>query len=353
MHHIILDARINGTPAKLVLDTGSSMCALDSDWASALGLESGKSAQAVGTDSLNISLATMDSLELGPDVVLRNVPAALGPLREVSERFGRVIHGTVGWPLFMQYVVEIDYASRVILLHDPSTFAYHGTGERIPLDLSKRVPVLRAEFVAGGETIPVRLLLDLGTGGYAAILTKPFVDQHAESLGAGQCVERALGAGMGGSVHGRVTALNALRLGSLNVPNPYVAVPETDRGFFGVTWVDGTLGAPVMSRTRLILDYPRHEVIIEPVTAMDAPFAIDQSGLSFRADGADLDTVVIAEVVDGSPAARAGIAVGDVLRSVNGRAISGASIDWVAEVLTQAGATHSLRVEREVPLALR
>jgi S1-C subfamily serine protease len=57
--------------------------------------------------------------------------------------------------------------------------------------------------------------------------------------------------------------------------------------------------------------------------------------------------------VDGSPAARAGIAVGDVLRSVNGRAISGASIDWVAEVLTQAGATHSLRVEREVPLALR
>jgi len=42
-----------------------------------------------------------------------------------------------------------------------------------------------------------------------------------------------------------------------------------------------------------------------------------------------------------------------VLRSVNGRAISGASIDWVAEVLTQAGATHSLRVEREVPLALR
>lgn len=352
-NHIILDARINGAPATLALDTGSSMCSLDREWATALGLEPGQPANAVGTDSVSISLATMDSLVLGPDVGLRNVPAALVPLRDVSATLGQVIHGTVGWPLFMQYVVEIDYAARVVLLHDPSTFAYHGAGERIPVDLSRRVPVLRAEFVANGTNIPVRLLLDLGTGGYASVLTKPFVDRHVESLTAGPCTERLLGAGVGGSVHGRVTALSALHLGSLQVPNPYVAVPANDRGFFGATWVDGTLGAPVLSRTRLILDYAHHEVIIEPVTAMDAPFPFDKSGLSFRADGPNLDTVVIDEVAAGSPAARAGIAVGDVLRSVNGHSISGASIDWVAEVLTQAGAIHSLRVEHEVPLSLQ
>jgi hypothetical protein len=294
----------------------------------------------------------MDSLVLGDTVELRNEPAALVPLRDVSARHGQVVHGTVGFGFFMRYVVEIDYASRVLRLHDPATFAYDGAGERIPVDLSMRVPILQAELVANGTVIPTRLLLDLGTGGYASVLTKPFVDRHAESLMAGPCVERLLGTGVGGSAHGLVTVLGEMRLGNLRVPKPYVAIPADARGFFGVTWVDGTLGAPVLSRTRLILDYAHHEVIIEPVTALDAPFSIDQSGLSIRADGPHLDTVVIDEVAAGSPAARAGIAVGDVIRSVNGRPISGQSLDWVAEMFTQVGAIHSLRVEHEVPLTL-
>ena len=352
-HHVVLEARINGVPASLILDTGSSACTLDAEWASTLGLKPGRTAQAVGTGSVNITVATMDSLLLGDAVELRDEPAALVPLGDVTARHGQVVHGTVGFGFFRKYVVEIDYASRVLRLHDPAAFAYAGTGERIPIDLSKRLPVLQAELVVDTETIPVRLALDLGTGGYACILTKPFVDQHAGPLMAGRYVERLLGTGVGGSTYGRVTALSELRLGNLRVPKPYVAIPNDSLGFFGMTWVDGSLGAPVLSRTRLILDYAHHEVIIEPVTAMDAPFSIDQSGLSFRADGRKLDTVVIDDVVVGSPAARAGIIVGDVIRSVNGRPVSGESMDWLAEMFTQPGATHSLRVEHEVPLALQ
>jgi hypothetical protein len=353
-HHVFLDARVNDVPATLVLDTGSGMCALDAEWARSLDLEHGATnGQAVGTESMSISIARIDSLILGDAVELRDEPAALVPLRDVSARHGQVVHGTIGFGFFMKFVVEVDYASCVLRLHDPATFAYDGSGERIPIDLSKRVPMLQAALVANREIIPARLLLDLGTGGYASVLTKTFVDRHAELLTAGHCRERLIGTGVGGSAQGFVTTLDEMRLGNLRVPNPYVAIPADSRGFFGMTWVDGTLGAPVLSRTRLILDYVHQEVIIEPVGAMDAPFAIDQSGLSFRAEGPELDTVVIDEVAAGSPAARAGIAVGDILRGVNGHAISGQSIDWVAEMFTQTGAIHSLRVEHEVPLTLQ
>lgn len=352
--HVFLDARINGVPATLVLDSGSGMCALDAEWAHGLDLELGaKNGQAVGTDSTPISVARMRSLVLGDRVELRDEPVALVPLRDVSARHGRVVHGTIGFDFFKRYVVEVDFAARVLRLHDPATFAYDGPGERIPIDLSKRVPVLRAELVVDEMTVPVRLLLDLGTGGYASLLTRTFVDGQPGLVRPGRCTERLIGTGVGGSIHGLVTALDEIRLGNLRVPNPYVAIPTDSRGFFGVTWVDGTLGAPVLSRTRLILDYTHHEVILEPVAAMDAPFSIDQSGLSFRADGPDLDTVVIDDVAAGSPAAHAGIAVGDILKSVNGRAISGQSLEWVAEMFTQPGAIHSLRVEHEVPLTLQ
>jgi len=351
-HHVFLDARINGAPASLVLDTGSGMCALDATWATTVGLTpSAKDTQAVGTDNMSIALATIGSLALGDSVELRDEPAALVPLHEVSARHGQVVHGTIGYGFFMRYVVEIDYASRMLRLHDPATFVYQGDGERIPVDLSKRVPILAAELVANGTTIPVRLLLDLGTGAYASVLTKAFVDRHANALG-GSSRERLIGTGVGGSAHGRVATLDALRLGNVRVPHPSLAMPSDARGFFGITWVDGTLGAPVLSRTRLILDYPHQHVIIEPATAMDAPFAIDRSGLAFRAEGPDFATVVVDDVALGSSAARAGIAAGDVIRTIDGRPIRGESIDWLGEMFTRAGATYSLGLDREVSLTL-
>jgi len=352
-HHVIIDARINGVPASLVLDSGSGMCALDADWARGVGLAPGPATgQLVGINSMRIELATMGSLVLGDSVELRDEPAALVPLRDVSARHGQVVHGTLGYGFFMRYVVEVDYASRVLRLHDPATFGYQGVGERIPIDVSKRVPLLQAELIANGTPMPARLLLDLGTGGYASVLTRPFVDRHAEALGAAPYHERLIGTGVGGSVHGRVAMLDAMRLGSLRVPHPYVAIPQDDRGFFGVTWADGTLGAPVLSRTRLILDYPHCEIIMEPVAAMDAPFAFDKSGLSFRAEGPDLATVVVDDVVVGSPAARAGIAAGDVIRTIDGRPVTGSSIDWLGEMFTRSGATYSLGLAHEVSLTL-
>ena len=351
--HICLDARINGVPATLILDTGSAMCTLDDEWARALRLRSQETKrQAIGTGSAPMSLATMDSLLLSEMVELRDEPAALVPLQELSAQHGHHIHGTIGSGFFMRYIVEIDHVSRVLRLHDPAMFAYDGPGERIPIDLARRVPVLRADLVANGTTIPARLVLDLGTAGYACALTKPFVDQYLESLTTGPCTERLLGGGVGGPIYGRVTTISELRLGKLRVPNPTVAMPADAQGFFGLTRVDGTLGAPVLSRTRLILDYAHQEVIVEPLTAMDVPFVIDRSGLAVHAAGPNLDTVVIVEVAAGSPAARAGIAVGDILRSVNGRPVSGESIVADLEVFTQAGATLELRVERSVPLVL-
>jgi PDZ domain/Aspartyl protease len=350
-HHIIIDGRVNGAAATFILDTGSGMCVLDEDWASGRGLRPGPGAKAVGTDSMPISLATVDSLALADTIALHDEPVALVPLGDVSARHGRAIHGTIGFPFFMKYVVEIDYAARVLRLHDPATYVPSGTGERIPIDLSMRVPVLQAEFRIRGAAIPVRLVLDLGTGGYASVLTKPFVDRHAEALASRPSTERLLGTGVGGSIRGRATTLGAMQLGTLTVPNPYVALPAGDQGFFGISWADGTLGAPVLSRTRLILDYAHQQVMVEPVTALDAPFEFDKSGLSFHADGAHFETVVIDDVAAGSPAAQAGIAVGDVLRSVDGRSVTGDSIDWVSETLSQSGTIHSLRIEHDVSLS--
>lgn len=348
--HVLLEARINDRPVTLALDTGSGACAVDVGWAREQQLAGKGMAKAVGVDDVGVQLATLESLNLGHGVELRGEPAALVPLQHVSARHGRGIHGTIGFSFFSAHVVEIDYAGRVVRLHDPRSFVYDGAGERVPVDISKRVPILSAELVGRrGESMPARLLVDIGTGAYGGVLTKPFVDRHSTTLNEPPFIE-TVGAGVGGAVQVRLTALSALRIGGLTVQQPIVALPTTARGFFGLDWVDGTLGAAILSRTRLIVDYPHGEVIVEPIESWDRPFEYDLSGLSLHAIGPALESVIVDGVRPGSPAAAAAFEAGDVIRSVDGRVVSGDSLDWIAERLKVPNASYTFELERETRL---
>jgi hypothetical protein len=345
--HVLLDARVNGRPSTLVLDTGSGACCIDAEWGREQQFVVGREAKAVGTGDVGIRLTTLESLSLGNGVELRNEMAALVPLHDVSAHHGCRIHGTVGFPIFSKYVVEIDYAARVLRLHEPQSFQYEGRGERLPLDLSKRVPVVNAQLVGRhGEALPARFLLDLGTAGYGALLTKPFVDRHSSILNEPPFIERPIGAGVGGAAHGRITMVSALGVAGLTVRKPIVALPSNARGFFGLDWVDGTVGAPILSRTRLIMDYPHAQVIIEPRESWDAPFEYDLSGLTLCAQAPAFELVTIDDVTAESPADAAGLKLGDIVRSVDGRLVSGASLEWIAERLTVPEARYAFRVER-------
>ena len=51
---------------------------------------------------------------------------------------------------------------------------------------------------------------------------------------------------------------------------------------------DGTIGVPVMRRSRLIVDYPHSRAILEPQKTFSLPDSIDASGLTLRREiGAD------------------------------------------------------------------
>ncbi len=346
--HILVDARVNDVPATMILDTGSSACTLDETWARDLQLTPGRMAKGVGVGDMRVSLATAARIQIGDTVELVDEMVALVPFAGVSAAHGIAIHGTIGFSFFLRYVVEIDYQASALRLNDPASYEYSGPGERIPIDLSKRVPVLVAQLVtADGAVIPTRLVLDIGTSALGAILTSPFVEQNAASLFSGPFIERALGTGIGGSASGRVAQLEELRLGNLSVPRPIVGMPTDGGGFFASTWVDGTVGATILARMRLICDYAHDQVIMEPGEGAGAPFEFDTSGLTLRAGGESFSAVTIEAVAPGSAGALAGVRPGDALLAVDGRTMSGATLPWVTAQFMRAGETRALSLRRE------
>src|SRR5690242_960245 len=74
--HILLRAVVDGTPATLILDTGSSVSTLSARWAEAHQVRVGTaSVPAKGTGDLTVSLGTVDAMQLG-GVTLHNETVA-------------------------------------------------------------------------------------------------------------------------------------------------------------------------------------------------------------------------------------------------------------------------------------
>lgn len=355
--HVMLQASVNGHAGWLALDTGSSTSSLDAEWADTAAhvrvVATG--GQVNGSATVRASTGEADSIRVG-GVELGPTRVALIPLGPVERARGSHLHGTIGYDFLRRYVVEIDYAAQRLRLYDPARWTYHGGGVEVPVSTQLRIPVVQATITpAGGEPIPARLVLDLGSANFAVRLVAPFVAAHGLAGMTG--IDAPVGTGVGGMVVGRVARLESASLGSLRIAAPTVGMALRPEGFFGTTVVDGTLGAPIFRRTTMIVDYPHSRVIFEAGPGFDAPYEADMSGMSLV--GAPGGPVTVSYVVAGSPAAQAGIATGDELVAVDGAPARSEDFDSLrASFRTAPGATRRLTVRRggetrEVTITLR
>jgi PDZ domain-containing protein/aspartyl protease len=321
---IYVPAVVNTDSALLMFDTGLSRTGLDRDWAHAIGADSGVSDSA--------STTVLHRLQLG-DLELPDFRAALYPLQGLSEASGRPQRGLVGHDVLQRFVVEIDYRARRVRLYDPARYRYVGHGTVVPFTPDADRPLLRARIkVRGRHPIPARLLLDTGASGLCLILTEPFVAQHGLTE-ISPAIEAPIGTGLVGELHGSIVRLQELRLGGLSIRSPTTGLGSESKGFLGRTDIDGVIGNAVFENTRLIVDYARRRVILEPPPDPGTPCDYDRSGLRLIARGPGLKQLLVDYVVPRSPGADAGIRVGDELLLIDGQRAADEGLSDVRQAL--------------------
>ena len=334
---IYVPAIVNGDSAWLMFDTGLSHSGLDRDWARSIGV----------TPATDTSItAVVGALRLG-DFQLDSYRAALYALGGLSEASGRQQLGLLGHDVLHRFVVEIDYPTRRVRLFDATSYRYVGPGAAVPFTPDADLPLLRAKIkVRGRRAIAARLLLDTGASGLCLILTAPFVEQHglASVIPA---IEAPIGTGLVGELHGTIVRLQTLELGRLRVASPTTGLGGENKGFLGRTDIDGVIGNAVFEGSRLIVDYARRRVIIEPRVAASSLCDYDMSGLRLVARGPGLRRVMVDYVVPKSPSADLGIRAGDELLRIDGRGVAEADLSDVRKLLRVEGAMHHLVLRRD------
>ena len=338
--HVVVQVKVNGSrPLSFLLDTGANAAIIRLETARELGLtlHGEASAGGAGPGSVAGQMVKGASWSLvGFDRFSQPVTLAL-PLTLLPTGLGRPIDGIIGGEFIKQFVLELDYQARSIRLHDRKRFRYDGPGETVPIELTpSAAPVVTATLTPlGGAPIRHRFMLDIGSGLALAIHT-PFVAEH-NLLGGGIPTIRASGmAGAGGVSVGRLGRVAAFEIGSFKLENVIALFSQDKIGAFANPSLAGNIGAQIASRFRLILDYSRKRIMLEPAPTLADPFDRAMSGMTLRAEGADYRTYRVREVLEASPAHDAGITAGDLLQSIDGTDAAALTLTAINEMLEKA-----------------
>ncbi|WP_348740174.1 retropepsin-like aspartic protease [Tenacibaculum sp. 190524A02b] len=278
----------------------------------------------------------------------------------LSAKMGVTINGIIGYDLLKDVVLKINYTSEKLTFYKPSKYKEPRcrSCERLKLEFYKKKPYIDVGIQVDeeGNFVPVKMLVD--SGGSDAMWL--FEGSNREIKTPEKFFVDILGVGLSGTIYGKRSRINTLKLGKFKIKKPTVSFLDTlatkDARKFGKR--NGSIGGNVLSRFKVWVDYPNKKIMLKKSGSLTG-FYYNMSGLHVVHDGLELvklqgsslvssvdkdsfggnrgattkkvisfvtsysykfrPSYKIESVVKDSPAFRAGIEKDDIILSINGK----------------------------------
>jgi len=179
--------------------------------------------------------------------------------------------GVIGYDFINEFIVEIDYLKKIMNLYEPRTFHYRGKGEILPISVAgRRIPFVHATIIFENGP-PLEASLEVDTGADRTIIfSSPFVKKNDLVK---RLVGTSIGGGMGAGGEQKILVgkIKAARLGNFLFSSPPVGLVLDNDGKEG----DGVIGGEIFRRFKIILDYSRQQMILEPNKNFNEPFQFE------------------------------------------------------------------------------
>ena len=290
---------------------------------------------------------------------------------DLSAKMGIDINGIIGGDLFKNFIVKINYNSKKITFYNPETYTYKRCRgcETFPLEFYRQKPFIDV-YVKNhlNDLFKVKLLIDSG-GGDSLWL---FENTHPSIVVSEKHFRDFLGIGLSGSIFGKRSMMNELRIGNFKFEKINVAYPDSIsiQSAFKNKKRNGTLGANVLRRFNVIFDYPNKKITLKKNSHYSKPFLYNKSGIEIIYG----DEVLVKEVQSSllqhtsrdnknssyaineiiksyglsykpsyqisfvrhnSPAHLSGILMGDVILEINGRVAHNLKMQEIMNIFSQ------------------
>ncbi|TSE06453.1 MULTISPECIES: aspartyl protease family protein [Aquimarina] len=382
---IIVPVVVNGVELSFILDTGvGSTIIFSVDNKSSLELKDASKIYLRGlgdNEPVEAIKSINNEVKIGK-ATSRNhkIYLVLDETINFSPRMGFPIHGIIGYDLFKDFVVEINYSKRVIKINKPETYAYKKCEKcyktKIKFRNNRKRPFVTAKYKSDKGLIDVNLLLDSGSGSSLWLFEN---EENGIHVG-GNSFRDFLGKGFNGDIYGQKTKIKELRLGDFMMKEVTASFPDSIY-IQGISQNDrqGSLGGNILRRFNLIVDYPGEKISFKKNGYFGKPFNYNMSGLTIQHSGftaikgykenntvhLGLNEVVtkktlelsndfvllpryeISDVRINSPANLAGLQKGDIILEVNGKKAFNYKLSDLNELFYfEEGRKITMKIER-------
>jgi len=304
----LVDARVNGSPAVLLLDTGSEHSLLDRKFAQRLGLHPVADASVqklYSSEQSGIVLVTDLDIE---SIHCSDLNVMTDDLTSSSKALGVHIDGVLGNDFLSQFTVMLDYSAGTVTFDHKSPMH-----QGIPIKLRRIGNRYFAQLNFDG--VPLIFLLDTGTN-FSALSQSGWarLNQNKTVLSLIDGVRSS-----GTSATSKLVCIHQVTFGRTSYQNlPMRVQPATSAGIYANPAVDGLLGSDFLEQFVASLDLANNALYLSP----DHNFKADRDrfstiGIQFTKDPAGFFTILA--VWSPTPASEANINIGDQILSVNGQ----------------------------------
>lgn len=336
---VIVPVTMNDTiPLKFILDTGVETSILTEPLiAELLHLRYDKEINIKGPgNSYEVTAYLVNQVRLSmPGAVCTGVPIYVlaEDYLQLKNVMGVNVHGILGSDIFRRFVVDLDYSNKVMTLWEPSKYVPPRKCNSEIFDIIDNKPYIQVILNNGGQIDTTRLLMDLGAS-HAIMLT---IGEDSPFRLPDKYISQRIGQGIAGEIPGYIGRTSVLYFGGFKFEN--VITSFTDSGYYDKRSVTtyGSIGSDILSRFRLVIDYPHNKVYLKKNHRFSEEFTFNQTGIEIAADGAFLNEFNIIYVRPGSSADLAGIKVGDKITSIDHKQVLHENLDYINHLLMSAG----------------
>lgn len=338
---VFVQARVNGSPPlAFIVDTGAEVTVLNQSRLAQLGL-SPIGALAIGGGGGNAAMSYVRGVSFAlPGVTLRDQTVTAVPLDALEGPLRHPIDGILGYDLLSRFVVEFDYPGKMLRLYDRA-LGHRPAGEPLAIRLDSRVPKVRATIEVAGRPVTDWFVVDTGCNCEVSF-NAPFTAAHRliESAPKLLATSKRGAGGEQAEVTGRIAAI---ALGDLRMASPIAAFGRSTVGAYADPDHAGLLGGDLWRRFVVTFDYDGHTMWLAKTPGFERPTPMIAAGIQWAPRG---DGFAVQLVVDGTPAAEAGVATGDVLISVDGTPAATLTLPALEALFRQDGVRHAVVVQR-------
>ncbi|MCL9770809.1 PDZ domain-containing protein [Flavobacterium sp. HXWNR69] len=381
---IIVNVIFNGIHLKMIADTGASKSIIFSvPQNDSIEIKKAKLITISGpgiNEKVQGYLSHQNQLQVG-NYIDKNFEAIFVFDREINfvNRLGIPVNGILGSSFFKNYLVEIDYERRKIILHKTKKILRNTDRfDKTNVDFINERPYININSNLNSDEINLKLLFDTGLSDGLWLFEN-------DNIKCGpQYIEDFLGKAISGDVYGKKSRVKSLAFKKNILENALVSYPVVS--FFDKTNLaenrNGTLGGEVIKRFNWILDYESKIFYFVKNKFYDLPFNYNMSGIEVQHSGFQLvqekvEQAFTTNVINvnkdvsagnqsefykfelkpnfeiyalrkNSPAEKAGLLIGDVIVKINNKPSYKLTIQSVVDLFqSQEGKQITLLVERK------